>query len=188
MAHIQVIVGSTRPGRVGRKIADWYIESLEVPAGTTIEVVDLAEVNLPFLDEAMPAMYGQYANDHTKKWAEVISKADGYVFVTPEYNHAPSPALLNAISYLKAEWAYKPVAFVGYGTVGAARAIEHLVSVASELSMVPLRERVWVNEPWANVSESGDVNTDAVKGGDPTGQVAELVKWADATKVLRTAA
>jgi NAD(P)H-dependent FMN reductase len=185
MAHIQIIVGSTRPGRVGRKIADWYAEGLKLPAGSTVEIVDLAEVNLPFLDEAMPAMYGQYANDHTKKWAETISKADGYVFVTPEYNHAPSPALLNAISFLKAEWAYKPVAFVGYGTVGAARAIEHLVSVASELQMVPLRERVWVNEPWANVSEAGDVNTDGVKGGDPAGQSAELVKWADATKVLR---
>ncbi|MFO0882131.1 MAG: NAD(P)H-dependent oxidoreductase [Candidatus Saccharimonadales bacterium] len=185
MAHIQVIVGSTRPGRVGRKIADWYVDGLTLPAGSTIEVIDLAEENLPFLDEAMPAMYGQYANDHTKAWAEKIAKADGFVWVTPEYNHAPSPALLNAISFLKAEWAYKPVAFVGYGTVGAARAIEHLVSVASELSMVPLRERVWVNEPWANVSEAGDVNTDAVKGGDSTGQVAELVKWADATKVLR---
>jgi NAD(P)H-dependent FMN reductase len=186
MAHIQVIVGSTRPGRVGRKIADWYVGSLELPAGTTVEIVDLAEVALPFLDEVMPAMYGQYANDHTKKWAATIAKADGYVFVTPEYNHAPSPALLNAISYLKAEWAYKPVAFVGYGTVGAARAIEHLVSVASELSMVPLRERVWVNEPWATVNEAGDVDTDAVKGGDPTGQIAELVKWADATKSLRS--
>ena len=147
MAHIQVIVGSTRPGRTGRKIADWYVDGLEIPAGSTVELIDLADVNLPFLDEAMPAMYGQYANDHTKKWAETIGKADGYVFVTPEYNHAPSPALLNAISYLSAEWKFKPVAFVGYGSIGGARAIQVLVGSASELNMVPVRERVSVIEP-----------------------------------------
>jgi len=183
MAHIQIIIGSTRPGRVAKKITDWYMEKLVLPADSTIELVDLQDVNLPFLDEAMPASMGQYQNDHTKKFAEIIAKADGYIWVTPEYNHAPSPVLLNAISFLKNEWQYKPVAFVGYGVVGAARAIEHLVSVASELQMVPLRERVWVNEPWANVTEAGEV-TDF--RGEPTGQVAELVRWANATKSLRS--
>lgn len=184
MAHIQVIVGSTRPGRVGRKIADWYINDLEIPAGTTIEIVDLVDAKLPLLDEAMPAMYGQYSEDHTKSWSKTIAKADGYIWVTPEYNHAPSPALLNAISYLKKEWAYKPVAFVSYGTMGGARAIEDLVSVSSELSMVPLRERVSILEPWVSVSEDGTVSADYVKG-DKNGQIAELVKWAEATKSLR---
>lgn len=184
MAHIQVIVGSTRPGRVGRKIANWHVNDLEIPAGTTLEIVDLADAKLPFLDEAMPAMYGQYSEDHTKTWSEIIAKADGYIWVTPEYNHAPSPALLNAISYLKKEWAYKPVAFVGYGTMGGTRAIEDLVSVSSELSMVPLRERVSILEPWVSVSEDGTVSADYVKG-DKNGQIAELVKWAEATKSLR---
>lgn len=182
MAHIQIIVGSTRPGRAGRKVADWYKNELKIPAGSTVEIVDLLDVNLPLLDEAMPAMYGQYANEHTIEWSKLISKADGYVWVAPEYNHAPSPALLNAIDYLQKEWAYKPVAFVGYGGVGAARAIEDLVSVASQLRMVPLSERVWINEPWANVSEDGHV-TDPK--GDPSGQLAELVRWAEATKSLR---
>ena len=182
MAHIQLIIGSTRPGRVGKKIADWYQGKLTLPADTTLEVIDLQDVNLPFLDEAMPASMDQYQNDHTKKFAETITKADAYIWITPEYNHAPSPALLNAISFLKKEWQYKPVAFVGYGVVGAARAIEHLVAVASELQMVPLRERVWVNEPWANVTEAGEV-TDF--RGEPTGQVEELVKWANATKSMR---
>ena len=184
MAHIQVIVGSTRPGRVGRKIADWYVDGLEIPAGSTVELIDLAEVNLPFLDEAMPAMYGQYANDHTKKWAETIGKADGYVFVTPEYNHAPSPALLNAISYLNAEWKFKPVAFVGYGSIGGARAIQVLVGSASELNMVPVRERISVIEPWISVAEDGAINADYVKG-DKNAQLASVVNWAEATKSLR---
>lgn len=184
MAHIQVIVGSTRPGRVGRKIADWYVDGLEVPAGSTIEVVDLADVNLPFLDEAMPAMYGQYANEHTKEWAATIAKADGYVFVTPEYNHAPSPALLNAISYLSAEWKFKPVAFVGYGTLGATRAVQTLVGSASELNMIPVRDRVAVLEPWASVSDAGEVTEDFVKG-DKNAQIAAVVNWAEGTKSLR---
>jgi len=113
MAHIQIIIGSTRPGRVAKKITDWYMDKLELPAGSTVELVDLQDINLPFLDEAMPASMGQYQNEHTKKFAELIAKADGYIWVTPEYNHAPSPVLLNAISFLKNEWQYKPVAFVG---------------------------------------------------------------------------
>lgn len=184
MAHIQVIVGSTRPGRVGRKIANWYINDLDIPAGSTVEIVDLADIELPLLDEVMPAMYGQYANEHTKKWAETIDKADGYVWITPEYNHAPSAALLNAISYLKNEWSFKPVGFAGYGTMGGTRAIEDLVSVSSELSMVPLRERVSILEPWVSVSEDGAVSADYVKG-DKNGQIASLVKWAEGTKSLR---
>lgn len=184
MAHIQVIVGSTRPGRVGRKIADWYVGALELPAGSTVEIVDLADFNLPLLDESMPAMYGQYANEHTKKLADLIGKADGYVWVTPEYNHAPSPALLNAISYLSSEWSYKPVAFVGYGSLGGARAVQTLVGVASELNMVAVRDRVSVLEPWSSVSEAGEILAEYAKG-DKNAQIASVVKWADATKVLR---
>lgn len=185
MAHIQVIVGSTRPGRVGRKIADWYVKDLKLPADATVEIVDLADINLPLLDEAMPAMYGQYTNDHTKKWAELIGRADGYVWITPEYNHAPSAALLNAISYLKNEWSFKPVAFTGYGTMGGTRAIEDLVSVSSELSMIPLRKRVSILEPWVSVSEDGEVSADYVKG-DKNGQIASLVKWVEGVKSLRS--
>ncbi len=185
MAKIKVIVGSTRPGRVGRKIADWYLNNLEVPAGSTVEIVDLADINLPLLDEAMPAMYGQYANDHTKKWAEIIGDADGFVFVTPEYNHAPSPSLLNAISYLSAEWKYKPVAFVGYGSLGGTRAIQVLVGSASELNMVAIRDRVSILEPWASVAEDGSISADFVKG-DKNAQINSLITWADATKSLRS--
>lgn len=184
MAHIQIIVGSTRPGRVGKKIADWYVDGLRLPAGSTVEVVDLAEVNLPLLDEAMPAMYGQYQNEHTKKWAATIAKADGFVFITPEYNHAPSPALLNAISYLSAEWKYKPVAFVGYGSMGGARAIQVLVGAASELNMIAVRDRVSVLEPWASVSEAGEITQEFVKG-DKNAQITAVVTWAEGTKSLR---
>lgn len=184
MAHIQIIVGSTRPGRIGRKVADWFVSNADVPAGSTIEVVDLAEVNLPMLDEPKSAMMNQYSKDHTKKWAETVSKADGYVWVTPEYNHSTSAALKNAIDYLYKEWTYKPVAFVGYGGMGATRAIEHLVNVASELSMFPLKHRYHILDVWAAINKDGSLKPELIRG-DASAVLAEVAKVAEATKLLR---
>lgn len=184
MAHIQIIVGSTRPSRVGRKIADWFVAQAKVPAGSTVELIDLVDINLPLLDEPVSAMMNQYSKDHTKAWSKIISKADGYVFVTPEYNHGTSAALKNAIDYLNKEWAYKPVAFVGYGGMGATRAIESLVVTASELRMFPLKSRYHVIDVWSAVDEDGKVNPNLIRG-DATALLAEVAKVADATKSLR---
>lgn len=184
MAHIQVIVGSTRPGRVGRKVADWFLAQAQIPAGSTIEIVDLADINLPLLDEPMSAMMNQYSKDHTKEWAKIVSKADGYVWVTPEYNHSTSAALKNAIDYLYKEWTYKPVAFVGYGGMGATRAIEHLVNVASELSMFPLKSRYHVLDVWSAFNENGSIKPELIRG-DASAVLSEVVKVAVATKSLR---
>jgi len=184
MAHIQIIIGSTRPGRLGKPLADWFLTQVEGTADATFEIVDLQEVGLPFLDEPIPAGSKKYSQDHTNKWSELISKGDGYVWVTPEYNHGTSASLKNAIDYLFFEWNYKPVSFLGYGSMGATRAIENLVSVASELKMVPLRERVLVVEPWSAFDEAGIVKQDFVKG-DPKNVASELVKWSNATRQLR---
>lgn len=184
MAHIQVIVGSTRPSRSGRKIADWFKKQAKVPAGTTVEIIDLADVNLPLLDEPVSAMMNQYSKDHTKKWADIVGKADGYVWVTPEYNHSTSAALKNAIDYLYKEWTYKPVAFVGYGGMGATRAIEHLVNVASELSMFPLKPRYHVLDVWSAINEDGSVKPELIRG-DASAVLVEVAKVAEATKSLR---
>lgn len=185
MAHIQVIVGSTRPGRSGRKVADWFLKQAEVPAGSTVEVVDLADSNLPLLDEPISAMNNQYSKEHTIRWSELISKSDGYVFVTPEYNHGVSGALKNAIDYLYKEWTYKPVAFVGYGGMGATRSIEHLVNIASELSMFPLKSRYHVLDVWAAINEDGSVKPELTRG-NASAVLAEVAKVADATQSLRT--
>lgn len=184
MAHIQIIVGSTRPTRVGRKIADWFVGQAEVPAGSTIEIIDLADINLPLLDEPMSAMTGQYSKDHTKAWSEIINKADGYVFVTPEYNHSTSGALKNAIDYLYTEWAYKPVAFVGYGGMGGTRAIEHLVGIASELKMFPLKSRVHILDVWSALDENDQVKPELARG-NPSALLEEVATVAEATKSLR---
>lgn len=184
MAHIQIIVGSTRPARSGRKVADWFVSQAEVPAGSTVEVIDLAEINLPMLDEPISAMQNKYSKEHTKEWSKIISKADGYVWVTAEYNHGAPASLKNAIDYLYHEWTYKPVAFVGYGGMGGTRAIEHLISTASELSMFPLKPRYHVLDVWASFNEDGSIKAEHIRG-DASMMLAEVVKVANATQSLR---
>ncbi|MCS5719608.1 NAD(P)H-dependent oxidoreductase [Herbiconiux sp. CPCC 205763] len=142
MTSIAIIIGSTRPGRKGEEIARWVQEAASGRPGVTYDIIDLAEFPLPLLDEAMPPAMGQYANPHTKEWAAEIAKHDGYIFVTPEYNHSTSGALKNAIDYLYAEWNNKAAGFVSYGSVGGTRAVEHLRLIAAELQMATVRSQV----------------------------------------------
>jgi NAD(P)H-dependent FMN reductase len=135
MARIGIIIGSTRPGRNGEAVARWIFAKAQERKSAEYELIDLADFGLPHLDEALPAAMGQYAHDHTKKWAETIDGFDGFIFVTPEYNHSTSGALKNAIDFLGAEWFNKAAGFVGYGVYGGVRAIEHLRLVFSQLQV-----------------------------------------------------
>jgi len=140
MTKIAIILGSTRPGRNGKQVADWVLEQASQRDDAEFELVDLADYPLPHLDEPMPPAMGQYQHDHTREWSEKIAEFDGYVFVTPEYNHSTSGVLKNAIDYLHTEWNNKAAAFVGYGGVGGARAIEHLRLVLAELQVATVRQ------------------------------------------------
>lgn len=140
--RIAVILGSTRPGRNGKAVADWVLGKAANREGVSYELVDLLDYPLPHLDEALPPTLGQYTNEHTKTWAETIAKYDGYVFVSPEYNHSTSAVLKNALDYLYAEWNNKAAAFVSYGALGGARAIEHLRAIASELQLAHVRQQL----------------------------------------------
>ncbi|MFJ9917563.1 NADPH-dependent FMN reductase [Actinacidiphila glaucinigra] len=142
MTKIAIILGSTRPGRNGAAVADWILDIAKQRSDAEFELVDLADHPLPLLDEALPPSLGQYQNDHTKAWASRIAEFDGYVFVTPEYNHSTTGALKNAIDYLYAEWNNKAAGFVGYGADGGVRAVEHLRLIASELQIVTVRAQV----------------------------------------------
>nr|MDQ3007964.1 NAD(P)H-dependent oxidoreductase [bacterium] len=130
MITIKIIIGSTRPNRFGPQPAKWIYELAQQEVDkdkVRFEVVDLADINLPLLDEPIPPSQGKYTKDHTKAWSKIVDSADGYILVTPEYNHSTSAALKNALDFVSREWSYKPVSLVGYGaTGGGLRAVEHL--------------------------------------------------------------
>ena len=139
---IAIILGSTRPGRNGKAVADWVTDQAAARTAAQYELVDLLDHPLPHIDEAIPPSVGQYTGEHTKAWAATIGAYDGFVFVTPEYNHSTSGVLKNAIDYLYAEWNNKAAAFVSYGSLGGARAIEHLRGIASELQIAHVRQQL----------------------------------------------
>lgn len=141
--RVLIIVASTRPGRVGRPIADWFYDQAgEGRTDVQFELVDLADWNLPFLDEPIPPKAHMYQHEHTKRWSAKIAEADGFVFVTPEYNHGYPASLKNALDYLYQEWNGKPVAFVGYGMRGGQMAVGQMHQVVDELQMRRLNEGV----------------------------------------------
>lgn len=180
--NIGVIVSSTRPNRVGRKVADWFMEQVQDTPGINFELIDLAEEDLPFLNEPKSPAKGEYEHEHSKRWSAKIDKLDGFVFVTAEYNNGPPAPLKNAIDSIYSEWGKKPVAFVGYGTVGAARAIEQLVCVAAKINMVPITSTVIaITKAWEAIGEDGAIKQELVIGNIPK-MIENLRWWTEATK------
>lgn len=136
---LQVIVGSTRPGRVGLPVGRWIAGQGSAHGGFDVELVDLAEVALPLFDEPNHPRLQQYTQEHTKRWSATVGRADAFVFVVPEYNHSINAATKNAIDHLSLEWAHKPAGLVSYGGVaGGTRAVTALEPVLNALRMTPL--------------------------------------------------
>jgi NAD(P)H-dependent FMN reductase len=142
MLKVGIIVGSTRPGRKAEAVARWVHEIARKRTDADFEVVDIQDFNLPLLDEPVPPSMGQYSKPHTKAWAAKVGSFDAFVFVTPEYNHGTSGALKNAIDFLFAEWNNKAAGFVGYGSAGGVRAVEHLRLVMAEVHVATVRNQV----------------------------------------------
>jgi NAD(P)H-dependent FMN reductase len=143
MIKVGIIIGSTRPGRNGEAVGKWVNEVAQKRSDAQFELVDIKDFNLPLLDEpASPSMGFPYTQAHTRVWSDKIKSLDAFVFVTPEYNHSTSGALKNAIDFLYSEWNNKAAGFVGYGTVGGARAIEGLRTVMAELQVADVRAQV----------------------------------------------
>jgi NAD(P)H-dependent FMN reductase len=145
MIRIAILTGSTRPGRVNEAVARWVYDIAKQRTDAEFELVDIAEYNLPLLDEPMPPSQGQYSQPHTKRWADKIASFDAFVFVAPEYNHGISGALKNAIDFLYREWNNKVAGFVSYGSVGGARAVEQLRLVMAELMVADVRAQVMLS-------------------------------------------
>lgn len=148
MAHnIKVIIGSTREGRFGDKAGAWIAEELKKEANVSVEILDLRDYEMPFFNEAVSPSYKTepYKNEAVARFTTKIAEADAYVIVTPEYNRGTTAVLKNALDWVYQEWNNKPVAFVSYGTVGGARAVEQLRLNAIELQMSPIRESININ-------------------------------------------
>lgn len=145
MLKLAIIVGSTRPGRVGAAVGQWVCDIAKRREDAEFELVDIEDFNLPLLDEPIPPAQGRYTKDHTMAWAAKIDSFDGYVVVTPEYNHGTSAALKNAIDFVYAEWNNKAAGFVGYGSAGGVRAVEHLRQVMAEVQVATVRGQVMLS-------------------------------------------
>lgn len=184
MTKIGIILGSTRPGRNGEAVARWVHDVAEQRSDAEFELIDLLDYPLPHLDEAVPPMMAQYAQPHTRNWASTIVSYDGFIMVTPEYNHSTTGVLKNALDYLFAEWNNKAVGFVGYGSLGGARAVENLRLIVGELSMADVRAQVALSlvHDFVDFSEfkPGDYQVDAL-----TTMIDQVVAWSSALAPLR---
>ena len=187
MLNIGIILGSTRPGRNGEAVAQWAYEIALKRNDAAFSLIDLKDHNLPHLDEAMPPSMGQYAQPHTLAWAKTIGACDGFVFVTPEYNHGTSGALKNAIDFLYGEWNNKAAGFVSYGSAGGARAVEHLRLVMGELQVADVRNQVALSL----FTDFENFRTFKPHERHETGVNAmldQVIAWSGALKDLRVAA
>ncbi|MGF9663979.1 NAD(P)H-dependent oxidoreductase [Arthrobacter crystallopoietes] len=187
MTKIAIVTGSTRPGRNNKGVADWVLSQTAGRTDAEFELVDIADFNLPLLDEAYPAAYQNYQNDHTKAWSAKISEFDGFIFVTAEYNHTLTPALANALSYLNVEFNNKAAGIVSYGSMGGARAAEHLRNVLSELQIAHVRNQVMFSlfTDFENFSEFKPTEQNA---GTLAPMLDQLIPWSRAMEAVRAEA
>lgn len=188
--NLKVIIGSTRPNRFCDKPANWIFDLLKKKDGVDAEVLDLRDYPLPYYNEPIsPSNFnGNYPSPEVEKWARKIEEADGFIIVTPEYNHGTSAVLKNSLDYVYDPWNNKPVGFVSYGSVGGGRAIEHLRLVSIELQMAPIRQGVYILSPW-RLMEDGKLKEGALdafaEGANK--MINQLIWWADALKAARSA-
>jgi NAD(P)H-dependent FMN reductase len=188
MATLQIVIGSTRPGRVGGPVTEWFTEAAREHGKFDIEVVDLAELNLPFLDEPNHPRLRQYEHAHTKRWSAKVDEADAFVFVTPEYNYGLSAPLKNAIDYLHHEWHYKAAGIVSYGGVsGGTRAAQMLKQVVTTLKMFALAEAVSIPFVVQFLDDEQRIQPNDIMRTSAHAMLDELVRVTDALEPLRSA-
>ncbi len=187
MPQLAVIVASTRQGRAGRAIADWFAGVARAHGAFDVALVDLKDLALPLFDEPNHPRLKQYVGEETKAWSAIVDAADAFVFVTPEYNYGTPPALVNALDYLYAEWNYKAAGFVSYGGVSAGlRSVQMTKQIVGALKMVPIPESVAI----PSFTQLMDKETGAFQAADSqrrsaTAMLNELAKWTAALVSLR---
>lgn len=186
MSRLVVITASTRPGRVGPVVTEWFAELAAKHGGfDEVEVADLAVINLPFLDESNHPSERDYQHEHTRRWSNVVDAADAFVLVLPEYNRGFPAPLKNALDFLYHEWSHKPVGFVSYGMTSAGlRAVEMIMPVVCVLGMVPIPAAVSI--PLRHrTDEDGVLHPDEVMEASAKGMLDDMVPMSAALLALR---
>ena len=184
---LQVVIGSTRPGRAGPSVAGWIADRAQALTGFDVEVADLAELDLPLFDEPEHPRLGRYTRQHTKDWSAIVEASDAFIFVIPEYNYGFNAEIKNALDYLHNEWAYKPVGLVSYGGVSAGtRAAQMLKQVLSALKVVPVLDSVNIPFIREKLDEDGRLKPNEIMEQAAAAMLDELARWAQALRPLRS--
>jgi NAD(P)H-dependent FMN reductase len=181
-----ILIASTRPGRIGLPLGRWVDGHARAHGAFDVELVDLLELDLPFMDEPNHPRLGQYTHQHTKDWSARVRSADAFVFVMPEYNYGFTAPLKNAIDFLHTEWQYKPVGFVSYGGVAAGtRAVQLLKPVVTTLKMTPLFEAVAIPFVGQFIDDEGEFAANELIDEAANAMFSELLRVSEALAVLR---
>ncbi|MET3527614.1 NADPH-dependent FMN reductase [Phenylobacterium koreense] len=183
---LNVIVCSTRPGRVGISIGRWFEGFAKAHGGFDVALEDLAAFELPVFDEPHHPRLRKYEHAHTKAWSASVERADAFVFVTPEYNFGPPPSLVNAMNYLVQEWRDKVAGFVSYGGVsGGIRAVQAEKLMMTSFKIMPLPEQVMIPNFAQHLDAEKQFTPNDLHTASATAMLDELVRWAGALKTMR---
>lgn len=186
MPNLKIITSTTREGRKSIALENWITEFAKAEGQFDVELLDLAKINLPMMNEPSHPRLGQYKHEYTKAWSKTINAADAFIFVLGEYNYGYPAPIKNAIDYLHNEWKYKPVAFVSYGGVSAGlRAAQMMKQVITTLSMMPIPAQVNLPFFWNDIDEEGVYHPSKIVEESATTMLKELKKWSDALVVMR---
>lgn len=184
---LHIVICSTRPGRVGPAVADWFYQYAGRSGAFDATLVDLADFRLPIYDEPIHPRHQDYQHEHTKQWSRSVAAADAFVFVTPEYNYSPPPSLVNALDYLYREWNYKPCGFVSYGGVsGGLRAVQAAKMQVTTLKMMPMAEGVAIPQVASLIDDRGRFLSNELIDKSADSLLGELLFWTRGFNAMRS--
>ncbi|WP_218952404.1 NADPH-dependent FMN reductase [Amycolatopsis anabasis] len=188
MTKIAIILGSTRAGRAGERVAQWVLAQARQRGDADYDLIDLAEVDLPQIDEPFPPAMGRYTHPHTQQWATTVAAYDGYVLVTPEYNHSFPGVLKNALDRVYAEWNNKAAGLVSYGVDGGVRAVEALRPVLAALQLADVSAQVTLNLRTDFADFGATFTPGRHQGPALTAMLDQLLSWTNALAHTRNSA
>ena len=183
--RLHTVIAGTRPTRIGPTVANWFHDFAKQHGKFDAHLVDLADFNLPILDEPQHPSRREYMREHTKKWSESVNAADAFVFITPEYNYGPPPSLLNALDFVFWEWQYKAAGLVGYGGIsGGGRSTHAIKPTIVTLKMMPIPGNVWLPNVYQQIKD-GKFTANEFNEQGASALLNELIRWTDALAPLR---